>query len=157
MASIMFLVEEEGKSILMTGDGHGDDILKGLKIISKLTENKGFHVDVLKVQHHGSEYNLDEEFCKKITANHYVFCGNGAHENPDLRILETILNSRLGPAHKRSSNPETGNQFKFWFNSSSETTSGNEKEHMVKVENLVKEKVIEFNYCNKIPLDFSSI
>jgi beta-lactamase superfamily II metal-dependent hydrolase len=57
---------------------------------------KNLHVDVLKVQHHVAEFNIDEEFCRRITARHYVFCGNGEHENPDLDVVDAILNSRLG-------------------------------------------------------------
>jgi len=53
LASLMFLAEENGKSILLTGDGHGDDILKGLAHHQALDANERLQVDVLKVQHHG--------------------------------------------------------------------------------------------------------
>jgi hypothetical protein len=92
---------------------------------------------VLKVQHHGSEHNLDEEFCRRVTANHYVFCGNGDSGNPDLRVVEALVDSRIGPAHSRSKNPQTKNRFRLWFNSSStfEGQTNNEKKgHMAKIE-----------------------
>ena len=63
--------------MLLTGDGHFADILKGLEHNGLLKEGKGLHVDVLKVQHHGSEHNFKREFAKRITADHYVICGNG--------------------------------------------------------------------------------
>jgi len=137
LASLMFLVKEEGRSILLTGDGHGQDILRGLERQEKLNEDGGIHVDVLKVQHHGSEHNLDEEFCRRVTANHYVFCANGAHGNPDLRVLKAIADSRIGPAHSRSQNAKAGNRFRFWFNNSStfdDETNGENKRHMAQVE-----------------------
>jgi len=92
---------------------------------------------VLKVQHHGSENNLDEEFCRRVTANNYVFCANGAHENPDLRVLEAIVDSRIGPAHSRSKNSQTKNRFRFWFNNSStfdDEINAENKGHMALVE-----------------------
>ena len=137
LVSLMFFVEEDGRSILLTGDGHGQDILRGLERQGELNVDGGIHVDVLKVQHHGSENNLDEEFCRRVTANSYVFCANGAHENPDLRVLEAIVDSRMGPTHSRSKNPQAKNQFRFWFNSSStfvDQTNDENKGHMAQIE-----------------------
>ena len=53
-----------------------------------------------------------------ITADHYVFCANGEHANPDLRILEVLLNSRLGTGGDLSANAETGLSFTIWLNCS---------------------------------------
>jgi hypothetical protein len=108
-----------GDGILLTGDGHCTDIVKGLKhnmIIAH--DNEGLHVDVLKVQHHGSEHNLTEEFARQITADHYVICGNGRHENPDLRVLDAIVASRLGSSGERSNNAKASKPFHIWFNCS---------------------------------------
>lgn len=137
LASLMFLVEEKGRSILLTGDGHGQDILRGLQRRGKLNADGGIHVNVLKVQHHGSENNLDEEFCRRVTANNYVFCANGAHGNPDLRVLGAIVDSRIGPTHSRSKNPQTKNRFRFWFNNSStfdDQINDENKGHMALIE-----------------------
>lgn len=144
LASLMFMVEEKDadgklKTILLTGDGHHLDILKGLEIQKKIKKNGSLHVDVLKVQHHGSEHNIDREFCKKIIADHYIFCGNGAHENPDLKVVEAIIDSRLTNEHK-STHSKVNQPFKFWFNSSSENKETEQKNaaHMKKVEDLVE-------------------
>ena len=80
----------------------------------------GLHVDVLKIQHHGSEHNLDRAFAKRVTADHYLICANGEHENPDLRILEVLLKSRLGTQDKLSPNPEAGQTFTIWLNCTSQ-------------------------------------
>ena len=104
----------------MTGDGHHDDVLAGLTHHGRLARRCGVHVDVLKVQHHGSENNIDRNFAKRVTADHYVFCANGEHENPDLRVLEVLLKSRLGTAAERSPKPEAGQPFSVWLNCSSE-------------------------------------
>lgn len=136
LASIMLLAEEAGKTVLLTGDGHADDILKGLRLQKKLDNEGRIHVDVLKVQHHGSEHNIHQEFCNAVTADHYVFCGNGAHENPDLDVLQLIIDSRLAPDVQ---NPNASRPFKFWFNSSSKVAGSQaNREHMQKVEDLVQ-------------------
>lgn len=142
LASLMLFVEEGKKTLLLTGDGHQDDILRGLEHLKKITKQKGLHVDVLKVQHHGSEHNIDEAFCRKITADHYIFCGNGEHENPDVRVVKAIMDSRLGAKEQLSPNPEVGRPFKLWFNSHSTVTEkAAAKKHMRKVEKLVEQTV----------------
>ncbi|MCP3392057.1 MBL fold metallo-hydrolase [Bradyrhizobium sp. CCGB12] len=125
LASLMLLLEETkaGGGVtraIMTGDGHHEDILAGLEHHGLLADGKGLHVDLLKIQHHGSEHNLDRDFVKRITADHYVFCANGEHENPDLRIIEVLLKSRLGGDGELSPNPEAGQSFTVWLNCSSQ-------------------------------------
>ena len=94
---------------------------------------------MLKVQHHGSEHNIDADFCRRVTADHYVFCGNGDHDNPDLTRCEAILDSRLGSDAERATNPDADGKFRLWFNSSSGITEG-DKAHMERVESRVRER-----------------
>ena len=146
LASIMFLLEEGDATVLMTGDGHWEDILKGLKEIGKLDETKGLHVDVLKVQHHGSEHNLSEDFCNLITATNYIFCGNGEHKNPDERVVQAIIDSRtIMPAITDLVN----NKFTLWFNSSSATSSNDVgRKHMKKLETMLSGLKAQFPKLN---------
>jgi hypothetical protein len=133
LASLMLLAEENGRIALLTGDGHRDDIIKGLAHHSRLDAQGRLHVNVLKVQHHGSEHNIDDAFCRAVTADHYVFCGNGAHENPDLDVVKTLVNARLAVDLR---------PFKLWFNSSSAVPGKKaDKDHMKKVEDLVAQLV----------------
>jgi beta-lactamase superfamily II metal-dependent hydrolase len=146
LASLMLMAEEGGKTVLLTGDGHRDDILKGLRAAGHLADGAGMHVNVLKVQHHGSEHNIDDAFCRTITADEYVFCGNGEHENPDLDVIRAVARSRLGTPTERSSNPETGQPFRFWFNSSSAATEkAAAVAHMQALEALVGQLVQSSN------------
>ncbi|NAS14337.1 MBL fold metallo-hydrolase [Poritiphilus flavus] len=145
LASIMFLIEEDGKTALFTGDGHAKDILKGLKANGKLDKNGLLHLNLLKVQHHGSEHNIDLSFCKSITADNYVFCGNGSHENPDLEVVKIIIDSRIGIAKNRSANEEVSNEFKLWFNSSENNTYGHESKHMKKLKDYVEKRAKSSN------------
>ena len=129
LASLMLLVEEGNKKVLLTGDGHSNEVVKGLKHHGKLSAQGKLHVDVLKVQHHGATANIDEPFCKAVTADHYVFCGNGSEENPELGVIETLVKARRAAKPSRP--------FKLWFNSSSAVATKANKEHMKKVETLV--------------------
>jgi hypothetical protein len=52
------------------------------------------HIDLLKVPHHGSSNNLDHDFFERITADHYVFSGNGEHGNPEREAFEMLFAAR---------------------------------------------------------------
>ena len=136
LASLMLFVTEGKKTILLTGDGHAKDVLEGLTAIKKLKSGAGLHVNVLKVQHHGAEFNMTQDFAKRITADHYIFCGNGFQTNPELSVLNIIARSRFGEAAERSSNPQAKRPFTFWFNSTPE--SAQFKAHMRKVKKLAE-------------------
>lgn len=151
LALLMFLVEEKSangktKTLLLTGDGHHEDIIEGLKHQKKIKADEPLFVDVLKVQHHGSEHNLNREFCKRVIAEHYIFCGNGGHKNPDLDVVGAIIDSRLSDKH-RGNHPQVGEPFKLSFNSSSsnEETARENAEHMKKIEDLVKTAAAKSN------------
>lgn len=145
LASLMLLIEEDGHTILMTGDGHCDDVSDGLDVAGALNANGGMHVDVLKIPHHGSENNWHAEFGRQVTADHYVFCGNGEHKNPDTRVVKGIINSRLGPPALRSKNAEVGNDFKLWFNSSDKVAKSRKASHTKKLRAHMKklEKIVD--------------
>lgn len=119
IASLMFMVEEDGKRLLLTGDSQQDFILAGLEKTGYLADGS-VHLDVLKVQHHGSENNLDAGFAQKVSADHYVFCGNGEHGNPERSVVDLVYASRLGPEKVRASAPGAADRdFHFWFSTTS--------------------------------------
>ena len=127
LASLTLLAEQAGQSILLTGDARGDQITDGLKAAGRLT-GATFTVDILKVPHHGSENNIDSDFCDTVIARDYVFCGNGEHLNPDLRVVEMMGRRRL----------TAGGKFKFWFNSSDVVSEKREAAaHMKEVAGVV--------------------
>jgi beta-lactamase superfamily II metal-dependent hydrolase len=129
VASLMLMVEEDGKRMLMTGDSQQKIVLNGLEQTGLLQDGKGVHFDVLKVQHHGSENNMDVEFCKRVSADHYVFCGNGSHGNPETEVIDLIFESRVGPDARRTLAPEAQNKpFTFWFSTTSKVQKAGSKE-----------------------------
>lgn len=94
LSSVVILAEVEDKRMLLTGDARGDKILEGLELVGLMERGGVIHVDVLKVPHHGSANNLDNDFFERITADHYVFSGDGEHGNPERESLEMLLTAR---------------------------------------------------------------
>jgi ribonuclease BN (tRNA processing enzyme) len=93
LSSIMFLVEENGKRILFTGDGLGDHLLEGLKQKNLLDSEGMIKVDILKLPHHGSERNISKQFFRSVIADKYVISANGRDDNPSLSTLTYIAES----------------------------------------------------------------
>jgi hypothetical protein len=117
-ASLMFLVEDAGRTLLLTGDSHHALVLEGLRDTGNLRSGH-MHVDVLKVQHHGSEHNVDRDFCRRVSADHYVFCGDGSSGNPEPNVLRMFCESRTGSgAHRALAPAAEGRPFHFWFSTS---------------------------------------
>jgi beta-lactamase superfamily II metal-dependent hydrolase len=94
LSSVVLLVEAGGKTMLLTGDARGDKILEGMELVGLLEEGGKTHVDILKVPHHGSQNNMETIFFERVTADHYVFSGNGEHGNPERETLEMLLEAR---------------------------------------------------------------
>ncbi len=88
LASICVLVEMKRKKILLTGDARGDYVIEGLEKARRLRKTKPFHVDILKVPHHGSDRNVEDIFFERITADHYVVSGDGEHGNPEREMIQ---------------------------------------------------------------------
>jgi len=103
LSSIVALVRQErdgkpDRTILLTGDARGDDILTGLGEAG-LLKNDALHVDVLKVPHHGSARNVEPAFFERLTADNYVFCSDGTDDNPDSETLAMLKTARSGSAY----------------------------------------------------------
>jgi len=92
LASIMFLAEIKNRKILFTGDGLGQDVVEMLSRNRMLDKNGKFHVDVLKVPHHGSDRNTSQEFFSIVYAEYYMISANGRDDNPSLDTLRWIIN-----------------------------------------------------------------
>ncbi len=93
LSSIVVLAEAAKKKMLLTGDARGDDVLKAVKS-SGLLKSKPLHVDLLKLPHHGSDRNVETEFFRQITADHYVVSADGRHGNPEVSTLQMISEAR---------------------------------------------------------------
>jgi beta-lactamase superfamily II metal-dependent hydrolase len=92
LSSIVLLIEGFGRRILLTGDQRGDHVLEGLIDTGLMKESETFHVDIMKVPHHGSTANVQPEFIQSVTADTYVFSANGKDQNPDTPVLQLVAN-----------------------------------------------------------------
>ncbi|ESZ26585.1 hypothetical protein [Mesorhizobium sp. L2C067A000] len=89
LSSIVVLVEVSGKSLLLTGDARGDDIVAGWEQL-KLPDSAR-KLDLIKMPHHGSFANSSQEFLQFFEAEHYVFSADGHYENPDPPVVEGLI------------------------------------------------------------------
>jgi beta-lactamase superfamily II metal-dependent hydrolase len=130
LASLTLLVDEGGKSILLTGDARWDQVIEGLEKVGRLVPGQSMNVDIVKVPHHGSENNVVETtLLDRVIAKDYVFCGDGHSGNPEIDVIKLMVKHRLKQPGK----------FKFWFNSSDAVlTHKDRKDHMRNVEKTVK-------------------
>jgi hypothetical protein len=94
LSSIVALAEFQGKTMLLTGDARGDYVLQGLEAEGLLDANGKRHVDLLKLQHHGSVRNTEDEFYERITADHYVVSADGRFGNPDRETFRLLIDAR---------------------------------------------------------------
>jgi Metallo-beta-lactamase superfamily len=141
LASLMLLAEADGRTVLLTGDGHAREISKGLKEAGRLDDQGRIHVDVLKVQHHGAVANITPAFAREVTADAYVFCGDGEHGNPEPRVVREIIDARLGSNGAPPAGPRR--RFKLLFNSSSQSSPEQYREHMRDLEKEVAKRAAD--------------
>jgi hypothetical protein len=95
LSSIVVLAKAEGKTMLLTGDARGDYTLTAMRNAGLLNDDgKPFEVDLLKLPHHGSDRNVDQDYFDSIRASHYVISADGRFTNPDVPTLEMISKSR---------------------------------------------------------------
>lgn len=94
LSSIVVLASCEGKTMLLTGDARGDYLLQGLEAEGLLETGGTLHVDLLKLQHHGSVRNTEDEFYRRVTADHYVVSADGRFGNPDRETFELLMEAR---------------------------------------------------------------
>jgi beta-lactamase superfamily II metal-dependent hydrolase len=93
LASIMFWAHIKNRKILFTGNGLGQDIIQILSKNAMIDKNGKFHVDVLKVPHHGSDRNVSKEFFDIVSAEYYIISANGMYDNPSHSTLKWIIES----------------------------------------------------------------
>ena len=99
LSSIVILLEAvrdtspTPRRVLLTGDAGGDHILESLDE-SGVGPGGRIHVDLLKVQHHGSNHSVTQDFFERVTADRYVISGDGSHGIPHGDTLEWLSAAR---------------------------------------------------------------
>ena len=156
VASLVLLLRENGRSVLMTGDADDAEMLPQFDKAGLLKAGI-LEVDVLKVPHHGAHNSYSDDFAKTVRAGHYIFCCDGEHGNPEIDVVEGYI-AAVKAAVKSAPLPG-GQKILFWFNCSAQllAADGNvEKEkldHWKEIEKLFKSSTAPFkaNFLTKGP------
>lgn len=77
-ASIAFLAEFDGKSMLLTGDAHAGVLERGItRLLEERDAGSTLEVNLFKVSHHGSRHNLSRDLVDLVSADRWLFSSNG--------------------------------------------------------------------------------
>lgn len=93
-ASMAFVIECDGLSVLMLGDSFPHYVVPCLKKILEQRRKEKLKVDYVKISHHGSRNNTNNELLDLIDCNNYIISTNGGHvgfKHPDRETLANIL------------------------------------------------------------------
>lgn len=91
-SSIAFLAEFGEKSVLLLGDAHPDVVAASVKRLLKKRLKKKLVVGAVKVAHHGSKNNTNEELLMLLDSPTYLISTSGAQfKHPDKACIARIL------------------------------------------------------------------
>lgn len=93
MASITFVLQCDGLSILMLGDCFPQQIVDALTARG-ITKEKKLKVDFVKVAHHGSKYNISNDLLDLIDCQNYLIStdgGKGSTYHPNREALANVI------------------------------------------------------------------
>jgi hypothetical protein len=98
-ASIAFLAEYGGRSILLGADAHADVLTSSLR---RLRTERGvagpLEIDAIKLSHHGSKHNTTRQLLKELATSNYLISSNGARfGHPDSLTIKTIIEQHQRP------------------------------------------------------------
>ena len=90
-SSIAFVLSFEDKNYLFLGDAHPSTIINSLQELNHSKENP-LPVEFLKVSHHGSCKNTNQELLELIKTDNYILSSNSEiHGLPNKRTIARIL------------------------------------------------------------------
>lgn len=141
LASIIMHVENDGQTILLTGDADDMSIVDGLQTAGLTDADGRAQVDIFKVPHHGAHNSYSDTLAQTVVARHYVFSGNGKDNNPETDVLNWYLEMLFDGRDGHPPSLPSSQRVMFWFNSGPdvgdhETTKL--KRHWDKIERLMK-------------------
>jgi hypothetical protein len=99
LSSIVVVARFDGKSMLLTGDALGNEVMDGLKQKNISDQEGRAHFDLIKLPHHGSRNNVAIDFFRNITADVYLVSGDGPDgrfPNPHPEAMNWLKEARGG-------------------------------------------------------------
>ncbi|SJN10223.1 metallo-beta-lactamase family protein [Halomonas citrativorans] len=95
-SSIAFLMEVDSTKMLFLGDAHDQVVVESIKVLGFSKANK-LQIDLVKISHHGSQYNTSSEFLSLLQSSRYVISTNGSrHGLPNKRVIARIIKETNG-------------------------------------------------------------
>jgi hypothetical protein len=91
-SSIAVLAEYEGKRCLLAADAHPYVLESSVDRLIASDGSSRLRLDAVKVQHHGSKYNVTTSFLKKLNCPRYLISTNGKiFKHPDPEGVARII------------------------------------------------------------------
>lgn len=95
-SSIAFLLEVDNTKMLFLGDAHDNVVVDSLKKLGFSADNK-LKLDLVKISHHGSQYNTSNEFLSLLDSSRYIISTNGKrHGLPNKRTIARLIKATEG-------------------------------------------------------------
>lgn len=95
-SSIAFILEADDKKMLFLGDAHDQVVVESLRSLGYSDANK-LKLDMVKISHHGSQYNTSSEFLSLLDSPRYVISTDGSkHGLPNKRTIARIIKETDG-------------------------------------------------------------
>ncbi|MBX3656513.1 MAG: hypothetical protein KF686_20235, partial [Ramlibacter sp.] len=89
-SSIAFLATYEGKTVLFGADAHPDILVRNLARVAPALPTDG--IAALKLSHHGSKANTNDELVTALNAEHYLVSTNGSvYGHPNDEAIARVL------------------------------------------------------------------
>jgi beta-lactamase superfamily II metal-dependent hydrolase len=90
-SSLAFIFECNDRSLLLLGDAHPSVVIASLKSLG-YSNQKRLKIDYVKVSHHGSKANTNNELLELIECNNFIISANGNHHGlPNKKTLARIV------------------------------------------------------------------
>ncbi|MGZ0043068.1 MBL fold metallo-hydrolase [Paenibacillus ottowii] len=90
-SSITFILEHKDKKMLFLGDCPPSITIRQLKDLFSTTEVPPYF-DLIKVSHHGSQFNTNVDLLNMIDSKNYLISTSGSgHGHPDMETLSRIV------------------------------------------------------------------
>jgi hypothetical protein len=97
-SSLAFIIEYEGRACLFSGDAHPRVLAASLRHLTEASGIKRLSLDAVKLPHHGSMSNIDDELLSLIDCSQWLISTNGANfDHPDLAIARFIAERSAKP------------------------------------------------------------
>ena len=91
-ASIALLLEYAGLSLLLLADAHADVVCASIRRLLSERGLQRLRVDAVKVAHHGSKANINDELLSLIESPHFLISTNGdIFGHPDEEAIQRII------------------------------------------------------------------